>query len=105
MRTNFGDHERLDFSGVGDVGTNTQVDHGSATVYGCSRPIGNFGLNKIPFVFIILQTHLRHGCERSGNRDSLLTWNISSNFVFETSRRSNFCRSLMALSAIFSSRG
>jgi hypothetical protein len=53
-RTNLCDHERLDFSCVGDMGSNTQVDHRSTAVYGSRRPIGNLGLNEISLIFIIL---------------------------------------------------
>ena len=62
---NLSDHERLDFSSVGDVRSNAQVDHGSATVYSRRRPIGNFSLNKISLVFIILQMH-HHQRDRKG---------------------------------------
>ena len=52
--TDLGDHERLDLSSVGDVGPNAQVDHRSATVYSGRRAVGNFRLNKISLVFVIL---------------------------------------------------
>jgi hypothetical protein len=102
-RTNLCDHERLDCTSVGDMGSNTQVDHRSTAVYSSRRPIGNLGLNKISLIFVILRMHHRQRPGTTGYCSSLLTWNMSSNFSFETRRRSNFWRSLMALSAIFSS--
>ena len=89
IRTDLSDHEGLDFSRVRDVRSDTQVDHGSATIYSCRRPVGNFGLNKIPLILIILHPHHRQSKQKSGQRASQLTWNISSNLSFETSRRSN----------------
>lgn len=89
-RTNLCDHERLDFSGVGNMGSNAKVDHRSTAVYSRGRPIGNLGLNKISLVFIILRMHHRQQTETPDYCGSLLTWNISSNFSFETRRRSNF---------------
>jgi hypothetical protein len=73
MRANLGDHERLDFSSVGDVRSNAQVDHGSAAVYSRRRSIRNFSLNKIFLVFIILQIHHHHQRDRKVRLLCLLT--------------------------------
>lgn len=70
MRADLGDHERLDFSSVGDVRSNAQVDHGSAAVYGRRRSIRNFSLNKIFLVFIILQIH-HHQRDRNARSSCL----------------------------------
>jgi hypothetical protein len=57
MHANLGDHECLDFSSVGDVRANTQIDHRSTTVNSRRRAIGNFSLNEVSLVFIILQMY------------------------------------------------
>ena len=54
MHANLGDHERPDFSSVGYVRSNTQIDHGSTTVNSRRRAIRNFSLNEVSLVFIIL---------------------------------------------------
>ena len=48
---------------MGDVGPNAQIDHRSATVYSRRRAIGNFRLNKISLVFVILQSLPSEGAE------------------------------------------
>jgi hypothetical protein len=57
MHANLGDHERLDFASVGDVRSNAQIDHRSTTVNSRRRAIGNFSLNEVSLVFIILQMY------------------------------------------------
>lgn len=57
MHVNLGDHERLDFSSVGYVRSNAQIDHRSTTVNSRRRAIGNFSLNEISLIFIILQMY------------------------------------------------
>ena len=57
IRANLGDHERLDFSSVGDVRSNAQIDHRSTTVNSRGRAIRNFSLNEVSLVFIVLQIH------------------------------------------------
>jgi hypothetical protein len=72
MHANLGDHERLDFSSVGDVRSNAQIDHGSATINSRRCAIGNFSLNEVSLVFIILQMY--HQRDRKPNyRASQLT--------------------------------
>lgn len=72
MHANLGDHERLDFSSVGDVRSNAQIDHRSTTVNSRRRAIGNFSLNEVSLVFIILQMY--HQTDRKSNyRASQLT--------------------------------
>ena len=66
MRADLGNHKRLDFTSVGDVRSNAQVDHGSAAVYSRRRSIRNLSLNKIFLVFIILQTHHRQRDRKAG---------------------------------------
>lgn len=51
---NLCDHECLDFAGVGDVGTNAEIDHRAATVYSSRGAIGNLGFNEVFLVFVIL---------------------------------------------------
>jgi len=65
MHANLGDHECLDFSSVGDVRSNAQIDHRSTTVNSRRRAIGNFSLNEVSLVFIVLQMH--HQRDRSQN--------------------------------------
>lgn len=57
MNANLGDHERLNLPSVRDVGSNAQIDHRSTTVNSRRRAIGNFSLNEVSLVFIILQMH------------------------------------------------
>jgi hypothetical protein len=65
MHANLGDHERLDFPSVGDVRSNAQIDHRSTTVNSRGRAIGNFSLNEVFLVFIILQMY--HQRDRKSN--------------------------------------
>ena len=48
------DHEGLDLAGVRDMGTNTEVDHGTTSVDSGGGTIGNFGLDDLPLVFVVL---------------------------------------------------
>jgi hypothetical protein len=57
MHADLSNHERLDFSGMGDVRSNAQIDHRSATVNSRSRAIGNFSLDEVFLVFIVLQMY------------------------------------------------
>jgi hypothetical protein len=67
MHANLGNHERLDFSSVRDVRSNAQIYHRSTTVNSRRRAIGNFGLNEVSLVFIILQSTIR-GIENQRHR-------------------------------------
>ncbi len=49
-----GDHERLYSSSMRNVGTNAEVDHRTASVYGRRGAIGHFGVNEVLLVFVIL---------------------------------------------------
>ena len=56
--TDLGDHERLDLTSVGDMWTNAEVDHGSATVDSGGGAIGNLALDEILLVRVVLYTTL-----------------------------------------------
>ena len=49
------DHERLDLTGVRDMRANTKVHHGAASVDSGGGAIGDFRLNYVLLVFIVLQ--------------------------------------------------
>ena len=49
-----GNHESLDFSGVGNMRPNAQVNHRSTAVNSGRRSVAYFAFNQIFFVFIIL---------------------------------------------------
>lgn len=51
----FGDHECLDFTGVRDMRTDAQVDHGTAAVDGGGCTIGDFGVDEVLLVFVVLE--------------------------------------------------
>jgi hypothetical protein len=73
MHANLGDHERLDFSSVGDVRSNAQIDHRSTTVNSRRRAVGNFSLNEVSLVFIILHMYHHQRERKSSYRASQLT--------------------------------
>ena len=97
-----GDHECLNFSSMRDVGSDTEIDHRATAIDRGSAAIRNFRLNEVLLVFIILLEVVRQGNQTKISRRTL---NISSSFSFETTRRSNFCFSFIALSETFSSAG
>jgi hypothetical protein len=72
MHANLGDHERLDFSSVGDVRSSAQIDHRSTTVNSRRRAIRNFSLNEVSLEFIILQMYHQRD-RKSNHRASQLT--------------------------------
>ena len=49
------DHERLDLTGVRDMRANAKVHHRAASVDSGGGAIGNFRLNDVLLVFIVLQ--------------------------------------------------
>lgn len=102
-RSNLCNHHSLDLSSVGYMWSNAKVDHGSTSIYCGGSTIGNFGLDEVFFVFIVLRTH--SDCVQKSNVTGTHTLNISNNFSLDTTNRSNFCLSLMAASETFSSVG
>ena len=106
VRAHLRDHECLDLAGMGDMGADTKVYHRPAAVYGGGGSVGNLGLDDIFLVLVVL-------CPSSHELVSFQymrvyrrrTPNISSRVSLGTTRRSNFCFSLMARSATFSSAG
>lgn len=100
--TNLGNHEGLDLAGMRNMRANAKINHRSTSV-DCGRgAIGNLGLDEILLVFVVLFF-------MSNNSGLKLykyrTLNISNNFSLDTTRRSNFCFSLMAFSETFSRAG
>ena len=59
MQADLGDHESLDFSGVWDMRTNTEVDHRAASVNRGRSTIGDFSLDEIFLVLVVLQSSVR----------------------------------------------
>lgn len=53
--TNLGDHESLDLSGVRNMRADAKIDHGTTTVDRGGGTIGNFGLDEVLLVFVVLQ--------------------------------------------------
>lgn len=105
-RLNLGDHKRLNLAGMRNVRPDTQIDHWPATVNSSKRTIRNLALNEVFFVLVVLSWFQSVSVSHiSGHGRRGRTLNISKRFSFETSSRSNFCLSLTALSAIFSSAG
>jgi hypothetical protein len=51
-----GNHESFDFSSVGNMGPNAQVNHRSTAVNSGRRSVGYFALNQVFFVFVILSS-------------------------------------------------
>ena len=48
------DHESLDLASVGDMRTNTEVDHRTTAVHGGGGTIRNLGLNDVLLVLVVL---------------------------------------------------
>ena len=53
-----GNHESFDFSSMGDMGPNTQVNHRATAVNSGRRSVGYLGLDQIFFVFVILSSKI-----------------------------------------------
>lgn len=95
-------HESLNTIGARDMRTNAKIYHRATTIDRRGSSIRDFRLNNVFFVFIVLIERL--DLFRS-SYVNLLTENISKSVSFGTTRRSNFCFSLIALSETFSSAG
>lgn len=52
--TYFGNHERLDFACVGDMGSHAQINHRATAINCCRCPIRYFRFDKILLVFVVL---------------------------------------------------
>ena len=52
-----GDHEGLDLASVGNMGADAQVHHRSAAVDGGGGAIGDFGLDDVLLVLVVLYGH------------------------------------------------
>lgn len=48
------DHESLNFTGVRNMGADTEIDHRATTVNGSRGAIRDFGVNEVLLVFIVL---------------------------------------------------
>jgi len=79
----------------------TQINHRTATVDGSRSSVRNFAFNEMLLVLVILQNVNKKKKEQRVSRTS----NIFNRFSLETTKRSNFCFSLVAPSASFSSEG
>lgn len=95
------DHEGFNFSSMGNMWANAEIDHRTTAVYSGGGAIGNFGFDEVFLVFIVLQQSMR----MKSMKNEGLTLNISSSFSLDTTSLSNFCFSLIALSDTFSRAG
>ena len=95
-------HESFDFSCMGNVRANAKIDHGPAAIYCSGGAIGDFGLNQILLIFVVL---LGNEIDEEVSKHVEPTLNISRSFSLVTTRRSNFCFSFTASSLIFSKEG
>jgi hypothetical protein len=53
------DHEGFDFSGMGNMWANAEIDHRTAAVYSGGGAVGDFGFDEVFLVFIVLQQSMR----------------------------------------------
>lgn len=58
--TYFGNHECLDLSGMGNMWTNTKVDHRTTAVYGGGSTIRDLVLDDIFLKFVVLVWNLAY---------------------------------------------
>lgn len=92
--TYFGNHEGLDTAGMRDMRSDAKVDHGTTAIDGGGGAIGDFSLDEVLLVFVVLRSLNQHRVNEPNSDDR--TWNISSRSSFDMTRRSNFCFSLTA---------
>jgi len=104
LRTHFGDHESLDLARMWDVGTDTQVDHGTAAIDSGRGTVGDLGLNDVLLVFVVLREPMSEPGFHS-ETTTQRTSNIFKSVSLGTVIRSNFCFSLIAPSESFSRVG
>ena len=58
-RTNLGDHERLDFARVRDVGTHTEINHWTTAIHCRGGPIWDLRLYELFLIFVILNPRVK----------------------------------------------
>jgi hypothetical protein len=89
------DGDRLDSAGVGNMGSETQIDEGATFVDGGRRSIGDLGVNVVLLEFVVLQG------AKSARLDPLHEPAPTSNIFIKTSlgssKRSKGCFSLTAI--------
>lgn len=54
VRSNLSDHEGLDLASVWDMRADAEVDHGATAVDRGGSPVGDFGLDEVFLVLVIL---------------------------------------------------